>query len=437
MSGWTTITLNDLGRIVTGKTPPTSDPSNYGLSVPFVTPSDMDGRRDIDNVMRYLSPKGRDAVRNVEIPARSVLVSCIGSDMGKAALTCHPSVTNQQINSIVLSDHHDPLFVYYNLSARKAELRAMASGSAQPILNKSAFGRVKISVPSLPDQRAIGRVLGALDDKIALNRGMNHTLEAMAKAIFKDWFIDFGPTRAKMEGHAPYLTSDTWSLFPTVLNSEGVPTGWKRRQLGEFFRVERGLSYKGEFLTDIGSSMVNLGCFKGFGSFDIEKLKHYTGPYSPRHTVRKGDLLLANTDITQNRTVLGSPYVVRFHSDIDILFTHHVYAARPRNVEAGAWTTYAYYQLLRPEFRTRAEGFATGTTVLFLPSEAFEGYEIVCPDYALRDRFDGVLGEFWGAVERNQIENLTLTSMRDLLLPKLMSGEIRLKDAEKEVEAVI
>ena len=77
------------------------------------------------------------------------------------------------------------------------------------------------------DQRAIASILGALDDKIDLNRRMNETLEAMARAIFKDWFVDFGPTRAKMEGGAPYLAPEIWALFPDRLDDEGKPEGWK------------------------------------------------------------------------------------------------------------------------------------------------------------------------------------------------------------------
>jgi type I restriction enzyme S subunit len=244
MTEWHDLTLDKVGRIVTGKTPPTSDSTNYGGEIPFVTPSDMDGRRSISITKRYLTANGLRTVANAEIPAGSVLVSCIGSDMGKAAIAGSNCVTNQQINSIVVAEANDPLFVYYNLSVRKDEIRSAASGSAQPIMNKSTFGRLRIKIPEKDDQKAIAGVLGALDDKIELNRQMNETLEAMARAIFKDWFVDFGPTRAKMEARAPYLPPNIWSLFPETLDDEGKPEGWSTEAVYDQAIWVNGAAYK-------------------------------------------------------------------------------------------------------------------------------------------------------------------------------------------------
>ena len=172
---------------------------------------------------------GADAVKGAQIPSEAVMVTCIGSQMGQSAMTTAPSVTNQQINSIIVHPGNDALFIYYNLSNRREEIRSLASGSAVPILNKSAFGQLKISLPTLPVQQSIAHVLGTLDDKIELNRRMNQPLEAMARAIFQDWFVDFGPVRAKLEGREPYLPPDLWELFPDrLVDSElgEIPEGW-------------------------------------------------------------------------------------------------------------------------------------------------------------------------------------------------------------------
>ena len=179
---WRETTLNQLGRIITGKTPPSSVPGCFGGSIPFVTPTDFDGRRVIESTGRYLTEQGANVVAGSRIPCRAVMVSCIGSDMGKVAVAGRECITNQQINTIVVESSVDPFYVYYNLSTRKVEIRASASGSAQPILNKSAFGQLDILLPPLDEQRAIAQVLGTLDDKIELNRRMNETLEAIARA---------------------------------------------------------------------------------------------------------------------------------------------------------------------------------------------------------------------------------------------------------------
>jgi type I restriction enzyme S subunit len=227
---WRETTLDQLGPIITGKTPPSGITGCFGGDIPFVTPTDFDGRRIIDWTARQLTEHGAAAVRSSRVPRWAVMVSCIGSDMGKTAIAGRECVTNQQINSIAVNSANEPHFIYYNLSHRKAEIRQAASGSAQPILNKSAFGQLRILLPPLPEQRAIARILAAFDDKIELNRRMNETLEAMARVLFKSWFIDFEPVRAKAEGRDPGLPKPIADLFPAhVVDSElgEIPGGWK------------------------------------------------------------------------------------------------------------------------------------------------------------------------------------------------------------------
>jgi type I restriction enzyme S subunit len=240
---WRETSLDRLGRIVTGKTPPSTRPEYFGGDIPFVTPSDFDGRRVIGSTGRYLTEDGAESLTSSRIPAGAVMVSCIGSDMGKAAVAGRDCVTNQQINSLVIDSGDDSLFVYYNLSTRKAEIRSAASGSAQPILNKSAFGRLDILLPSPEEQRAIAHILGTLDDKIELNRRMNETLEAMARALFQSWFVDFDPVRAKMDGRDPGLPKEIVDLFPDRFEDSElgeIPAGWEAGAVGDLAEVSSG-----------------------------------------------------------------------------------------------------------------------------------------------------------------------------------------------------
>ena len=235
---WNTITLGDLGRIVTGKTPLTAVEENFGGQIPFVTPSDMDGRKTISTTARYLTETGATSVKGSKIPASSVMVSCIGSDMGKAVIAGRDCVTNQQINSIIVDDHFSSEFVYYNLSTRKDEIRHQAAGgSAQPILNKGDFSRLEITLPPLPVQQRIAHILGTLDDKIELNCRMNATLEAMARALFQSWFVDFDPVRAKLDGRKPAgLDAATAALFPDSFQESPmglIPKGWEVKTIDE------------------------------------------------------------------------------------------------------------------------------------------------------------------------------------------------------------
>lgn len=348
-------------------------------------------------------------------------------------------ISQSQMKVTLDLDKADPLFVYYLFRAPQQQqyLQQNAIQTGVPHTNLSILRRTPLHIPRLPLQRAIVQVLGALDDKIELNYRVNDMLEAMARAFFKDWFVDFGPTRAKIEGRPAYLAPDIWALFPSKLDHQEKPEGWRFAALGEFFKLERGLSYKGEFLTHEGIPMVNLGCFIGDGRFDAKKVKPYSGEFRERHRVKPGDMVLANTDMTQKRVVLGSPHVISVDDGDDLIFSHHVYAARPLNPEARQWTRFFYHHLLQPDFRERAEGFATGTTVLFLPSDAAEKCSFVLPSAKANDAFLAMIDPITAVCRSNARENETLVTIRDGLLPKLMSGEIRIKEAVKVIEAAL
>ncbi|WP_345885840.1 restriction endonuclease subunit S [Shewanella algae] len=192
---WKSHPLHSVGRIVTGKTPSSNIEGAFDdQGIPFITPSDMDGRRCIDSTVRYLSEVGLEVSKKYLVPEGSVAVSCIGSDMGKAVLVGQDSVTNQQINTIIVDESQfNPVFVYYVLSTMQQELKNIASGSATPILNKTHFGNVEIRAPKRELQNKIVSILEPSDLKITLNTQTNQTLEQMAQALFKSWFVDFDP----------------------------------------------------------------------------------------------------------------------------------------------------------------------------------------------------------------------------------------------------
>lgn len=135
-----------------------------------------------------------------------------------------------------LSEKIEPRFLYASVFNREFTeyLISREKGAAYPAVLPEDIYEAEILLPPLPEQKSIASILSSLDDKIELNRQMNETLEAMARAIFKDWFVDFAPTRAKQEGRAAYLPEHLWSLFPEAIDREtGLPQGWEERTLGE------------------------------------------------------------------------------------------------------------------------------------------------------------------------------------------------------------
>lgn len=134
-------------------------------------------------------------------------------------------------------------------------IRLRANTTVQATFNLKDLAELPVPCPPDPVRAEMSAVLSALDDKIELNRRMNETLEAMARAIFKDWFVDFGPTRAKMEGRAPYLAPDIWSLFPDRLDDEGKPEGWIETTVGTEFNLTMGQSPPGETYNESGDGL--------------------------------------------------------------------------------------------------------------------------------------------------------------------------------------
>jgi type I restriction enzyme, S subunit len=328
-----------------------------------------------------------------------------------------------------VKDFHGNHVRFMSYMLRTVDYWSCSDKSSVPGVNRNDLHRLPIRLPPLPEQRAIASVLGALDDKIDLNRRMCQTLEEMARALFKSWFVDFDPVRAKMAGRDPGLPKEIADLFPSrLVDSElgPIPEGWRVMKLGAMAKIEKGLSYKGAGLTESGGvPMINLGCFGGDGLFRADKLKHYSAEYQPRHLARCGDLLVANTDMTQDRIILGSPMLVPPSlGRADSLFTHHVFALRFMP-EWERYSLYCYYALLQPAFRNIAAGFATGTTVLALPRDGMEQFPIATPDDRTTAAFIDLVAPLRARQDATRAESLILGQLRDTLLPKLISGELR------------
>ena len=191
MSSWHNLTINDLGQIITGSTPPTKKTEYYGNEYPFITPTDMKIDSRIVHTERFLSQKGYEYNKNRLLPPNTVCVVCIAS-IGKTCMTTAPSITNQQINSVVVNQQeYDPFFVYYLLKTKIEILHNVASGVASPIVNKSTFGNLEVCVPPLPTQRKIAAILSTYDDLIENNTRRIKILEDMAQTLYREWFVHF------------------------------------------------------------------------------------------------------------------------------------------------------------------------------------------------------------------------------------------------------
>ena len=311
-------------------------------------------------------------------------------------------------------------------------------GAVQPNINAKVLGQFCFQLPPLPEQRAIAHILGTLDDKIELNRRMSETLEAMARALFKAWFVDFEPVRAKMEGRwrrgqsLPGLPADLYDLFPDrLVDSElgEIPEGWAVTTLADHFDAVKGVSYKGSGLCDDGVALHNLNSIYEGGGYKYEGIKYYYGEYAERHVVRPGDVIVANTEQGHDRLLIGYAAIVpRVFGDHGIA-SHHIYRLRPKP-ESPLTGTFLCWLLNSPQMHDVVSGYANGTTVNMLPIDGVQKPPVVCPPARLVAAFDSLVLNAEGRREEMISESRTLAALRDALLPKLISGELRLKDAE-------
>ena len=246
--------------------------------------------------LAFISDEQAEGLRNVEVFPGDVLLNITGDSVARVCQVdpmVLPSRVNQHV-AIVRTDPDklDAAYLRYYLASPEVQailLSWAGSGGTRNALTKQMIESFVVQAPAdLAEQRAIAHVLGTLDDKIELNRRMNETLEAMARALFKSWFVDFEPVRAKMEGRwrrgqsLPGIAAELYDLFPgrLVASELGeIPEGWEVKALGESAKVVKGRSYRSADLRDSNVALVTLKSVKRGGGYSPDGLKPYTGDY--------------------------------------------------------------------------------------------------------------------------------------------------------------
>lgn len=311
-----------------------------------------------------------------------------------------------------------------------------AEGSTMPSLNQQILHRIPLPLPPIDQQRTIAGILGSLDDKIEANRRMNETLEATARAIFKSWFVDFDPVHFKSRGEQPPgMDAETAALFPDRFEESKlglIPYGWSVVPIGDHVKATKGLSYKGDHLVDNiegGVPMHNLNSINEWGTYKFDGIKFYSGDYQTRHEIKPGDLIVANTEQGFNLLLIASPAIVPAIFGERSIFSHHVYKVEIKQ-KSPLTRIFLYYRIMLPPFRDLLQGYTNGTTVNMLPLDAFEKPQFVMPSVDLMQRFEQIAVPILQQIEQKQEESRRLEDARDVLLPRLVSGELRVEEFE-------
>jgi type I restriction enzyme S subunit len=249
--------------------------------------------------------------------------------------------------------------------------------------------------------------------------------------------VDFDPVRAKMEGRQPAgVDTATADLFPDEFEESSfglIPKGWRVGKLGDYVEAVKGLSYKGKGLSDSGIPLHNLNSVYEGGSYKYEGIKYYVGEYKDRHIVYPGDVIVTNTEQGFKFLLIGYPAIVPKHYGSFGIFSHHIFRVRPLP-DSPLTSNFIYLLLIFPHFRDQVIGYTNGTTVNMLSADGLKSPLLAVPPHEIVEKFDKIVSFLLEKKEQNYEESQSLIEVRDTLLPKLMSGEIRVKEAEKIME---
>jgi type I restriction enzyme S subunit len=440
MDEWRSCTLGDVARVKSGFAFKSQDWSENGIPVVKIANVqhghlDMSSASFVPEAIAISHPEAF-------LDDGDILISMTGNvgNVARVKLREGRLVLNQRVGRFLVSDP-DVLsaeFLYYFLFAprTRALMSSLGYGSVQPNVSPTLIHGIDIQIPSLPEQRAISSILSAFDDKIELNRRTAETLEAMARAVFKSWFVDFDPVHAKAAGRVPeWMDAETAALFPDCFGEDGLPEEWIECFGADLFDVTKGRSYKKAELQPSEIALVTLKSFNRKGGYARRGLKPYTGDYNPNQIVLPGEIVMACTDLTQAAEVIGRPAIVEASEFDTLVASLDVLVIRP----VPQWLTneWLYWLLNEPRSHEHMRSYANGSTVLHLSKEAVPTLPCVVPPESVVLAFTALIRPWMERSRHGRNQNAVLENTRDALLPRLLSGELRVDDAEKVAEGVL
>lgn len=326
---------------------------------------------------------------------------------------------------------HNKFIFYWLLSPFGVnQINSRCIGSTQKALTIDTLKKFELKIPPLEEQKSIAHILSTLDDKIEVNNQINKTLEDMAQAIFKQWFVDF---EFPNEDGQPYKSSGG-EMVESELGM--IPKGWEIISLDKIVDVKSGYSYKGTDLSESNNAMVTIKNFDRNGGYKKDGLKEIiiSDRVKEHHYIEINDVVVAHTDLTQGAEIIGNPVMVLSKGKYQkLIMSMDVVKVIPKDINID--NAFIYCLLKIDNFKQYALGYVNGTTVLHLSKKAIPQYKLPFPiNIKMCKELSRILKNIMMKISLNDYENDNLNLTRDSLLPKLMSGEIRVS-LDKEGDA--
>lgn len=392
MKNWKEYKIEDIGIVVGGATPSTKDSSNYDGNIPWITPKDLANHngRYISHGERMISLQGFNNCSCKMLPKNSILFSS-RAPIGYVAIANNELCTNQGFKSIIPNNNIvDSLFLYYLLVYYKPVIENMGSGTTFKEVSGSVMKNLAINIPEIDEQKKIAAILSSLDDKIELNCRINDNLEQQAQALFKSWFVDFEPWQGVM------------------------PDDWREGSIYEIVDVIYGAPYKSNLFNEKK---------EGLPLIRIRDLKDY----SPQYYTPE---ILPNTEFVYMGDVIAgmdAEFIPTLWMGNKGVLNQRCCKFKSKNPK---FSNYYIMYLLKPELEF-VQSYKTGTTVSHLGKSDIDRFIVVIPSSDVIEDFSRKVEPLLSEKIKTCKEMRILSSLRDTLLPKLMSGELKINDLNR------
>ena len=403
MGEWDTKTIGDLGRVVTGKTPPTENLEYFEGDHPFVSPKDLERNSFyISDTQTRITEKALEKFKNQVLPKNAVMFTSLSFAFGKMGITSRPSLTNQQINSIVVNDDHNFKFVYYLLRAYEPIIFSYNSGIDTPIVPKSVFEKIQIRVPKRREQKKIAAILSAYDDLIENNQRRIALLEKMAEEIYREWFVRF-----RFPGHEQ------------VELNKGIPQGWLLKKLDDAFDFTGGGTPSKEMDRYWQDGVINW-----YTPTDITAAKGIFLEESGNKCTEEGFNNSSAKMFPSYSIMMTSRATIGAHGmNLTPACTNQGFITCIPNEQYPLTYLYHWLKLSKPHF----ELLSGGSTFPELIKGTFKRIEILTPPKELVQAYDQKAAPIFQMIEKLITANRKLEKSRDSLLPRLISGKLKVE----------
>lgn len=417
--GWKWTPLTDVARLESGHTPSRKHPEYWGGDVPWIGIKDATENHGqvINDTLQHTNALGIANSSARILPANTVCLSRTAS-VGYVVVMGRPMATSQDFVNWVCSERLDHRFLRYVLLAERSAFLRFASGTTHQTIYFPEVKAFHVCLPTILEQRKIADVLSGLDEKIQQNHQIAETLERMVQALFQSWFVDFDPVRAKMEGRDTGLPAAIADLFPSRLADSAlgeIPEGWRWGRVADVAEVIYGAPFASARFNDqgVGTPLIRIR------DLSSESPGIWTPEVHPKgYRVRPGDVLVG-MDGEFRPYLWGGP---------EAWLNQRVCAFKP----SSGWSAAFVRESIRRPL-AHVEATETATTVIHLGKADIDHFDLVVPEPSIAKQFGRLCQTAYERIVVARQESRTLASLRDTLLPKLISGELRVKEAEKFV----